>query len=104
MTVQNDNFSPDSPDAEVFVLDFTVGGIDLGSVQIQNTFSPSGQLGDSITFFTESERNASVILPDNLNPVTGSGNALQTAIDSAVPGARLAVDASTYDPVTVNNP
>jgi hypothetical protein len=92
VTVQNNNFSADSPDPEVFVLDSTVRGLDLGSVQTQNTFSPSGQVSNS------------VILPGNLNLVTGGGDALQTAIDNAGSGDRLAVDASTYEPVTVSKP
>jgi hypothetical protein len=36
--------------------------------------------------------------------VSGGGDALQTAIDGAAPGDRLAVDDSTYKPVTVNTP
>ena len=92
VTVENNSFSADSPDVEVFVSDES-GGLGLGSVANGNAFSPSAQVNDD-----------DAILPGDLTLVSGGGDALQTAIDGASPGDRLAVDDSTYNPVTVDTP
>ena len=91
VTIENNSLSADSPDVEIFVSDES-GGLDLNSVANGNAFSPSAQVNDD------------AILPGDLTLVSGGGDALQTAIDGASPGDRLAVDDSTYSPVTVDTP
>ena len=91
VTVTGNSFSADSPDVEIFVQDGS-GGLNLGSVESGNTFSPSAQV------------NGSDIFPGDLTLVSGGGDALQTAIDDASSGDRLAIDDSTYNPVTVTKP
>ena len=88
-SVQNNSFSADSPDVEIFVQDNS-GGLSLNGVANGNTFSPSAQV------------SGSEIFPGDLTLVSGGGDALQTAIDNAIPGDRLAVDSSTYNPVMVD--
>ena len=91
VTVTGNSFSADSPDVEIFVQDGS-GGLNLGSVESGNTFSPSAQVSSSNIF------------PGDLRIVSGGGDALQTAIDNASSGETLAVDRSTYNPVTVDKP
>lgn len=91
VTVTNNRFSADSPDVEIFVEDGS-GGLNLGSVESGNTFLPSAQVSGSNIF------------PGDLTLVNGGGDALQTAIDDASSEETLAVDGSTYDPVTIDTP
>ena len=87
---EENNFSADSPDVEIFVQDNS-GTLTLSDVESENSFAPSSQIGPG----------GSRIFPGDLRLVTDSDD-LQTQIDNANPGDTLAVDSGTFDAVTVD--
>ena len=89
---EENSFSADSPDVEIFVQDGS-GTLNLSSVQSDNSFAPSAQIGPA----------GARIFPGDLTLVTDSDD-LQTQINNANPGDTLAVDSGTYDAVTIDKP
>jgi hypothetical protein len=87
---EENSFSADSPDVEIFVQDGS-GTLNLSSVQSDNSFAPSAQIAGTRIF------------PGDLTLVTDSDD-LQTEVDNADPGDTLAVDSGTYDAVTIDKP